>query len=320
MTGHPSPWAGLRLARAGLLVASLVACADPADPTPAGADADSVRVARPLYTREYVFVGERADAPLVVPFAFRASDTGSALERTARGWLAHAATWDPFLTEAWSTPRASGVWRIVPRGPLSLVADGPLDLSALWFEHGDRRLRLDLRAPLSGWTQGDDARYRFRDARLQLGPESVPGTVVEGLRIRRPPTGRARDDDDWLFLVSGDSLRLLVAEASGGERSARRTLAGAIRGEAESWWDDAQVRWVEMRPLEEARRDVPLRWSFSVPAAGIHGEVVALGYNIQLGEERGGQRAVELRYTVEGWVEIDGARSPVIGTIRHNQG
>jgi hypothetical protein len=84
-------------------------------------------------------------------------------------------------------------------------------------------------------------------------------------------------------------------------------------------WERAQIRWIEMRPYEQARRDIPLRWSLRVPGAEREGEIEALGFDVVVGAERAGRRAVEARYTVEGWVSVDGVRTTVVGMVRHTQ-
>ena len=76
---------------------------------------------------------------------------------------------------------------------------------------------------------------------------------------------------------------------------------------------------MEVRPYQEARRDIPRRWTFRIPGAAVMGEVSAVGFDVEMGPERGARRALEVRYTVEGWVEIGGERSDVTGMIRHTQ-
>lgn len=308
----------------GLLLALLPAlllgaCGNEADEAPSGgAGAGAGDTLSTRYQREFVYLGERGASPLVVPFVFRAVQRGDSIQRTGRAGLAHGPTWDPFLDEAWSTPRVTGVWRVLPAGDLRLAVGGPADVEALWYQRGDRSLRLDLRRPISGWNQGNTARYRLVAADLRLGTESTPGVVLESLQILRP-SGAGRDSD-WLFLAAGDTLRLVLAESMTRESpGGGRGFAWAWTAEGERSWERAEVRWMETRSYEDARRDIPLHWSFRVAEAGLHGEVSAIGINPRVGPERPGRRAVEVRYTVEGWVEIEGRRSAVLGTVRHVQ-
>lgn len=300
-----------------LLLAALAACGGPEAPVEAGEGAGDGSGPTFRYAREYTFVGMRADTPFVVPFAFRATPAGESLDREARAWLGRGASWEQFLDESYTNAASSGVWRVLPRGSLGLAAGGPTEVEALWFRQGSRRLRLDLGAPLTEWTQGEDVRYRVDQARLTLGEESMPGVALEMLRVERA------DDDgasDALVVASGDSLRLLVAEAMDGEGEGRGVAW--MRGpEGDRAWDVAEVRWMEVEPYEEARRDIPVRWTFRVPQAGLYGQVESMGYTVVLGEERAGRRALEARYTVRGWVQRDGqvTRSKVTGMLRHQQ-
>jgi hypothetical protein len=313
---------GLSLALITAMLLPLTACGGAADPL---GDANGPltapeAVAGVRYYRELVFVGSRGDEPLVVPFSFGAAEAGSGLERTARGWLARGATWDRFLDDAFTTSAAGGVWRLVPHANLRVAAGGPAEIEALWFQEGERRLRLELEAPTSNWNQGGDARFRLVRARLLLGPETVRGSVLEKLRVERPlddgwPPGQ---DFDGLFLTSGDSIQLVLAESVGGEAAAT-SYAWARLPAGERAWSNAEIRWLDMRPYQEARRDLPRRWTFRIPAADIEGELEAAGYDVVLGPERAGRRAVEVRYTVRGWVYIQGEQAEIVGMIRHTQ-
>jgi hypothetical protein len=152
---------------------------------------------------------------------------------------------------------------------------------------------------------------------LHLGAERTSGLVLESLQVHAP--GRVGRDSDLLFLTSGDTLALVLGETLSREGVAGRGFAWAWRPGGEQAWERAEVRWLELRAFEEARRDIPLHWSFRVPEAAIHGEVSALGMEPRVGAERPGRRPVEIRYTVEGWIEVGEARSPVIGVITHIQ-
>src|SRR5690606_19680432 len=118
--------------------------------------------------------------------------------------------------------------------------------------------------------------------------------------------------------VAGDSLQLVIGESVSDE-GPRQGFAWVRSGDSERTWADGEVRWLEVRSLQDARRDIPQKWTFRVPGARIEGEVSALGHDAVVGPERGARRAVEVRYTVTGWVSVDGERRDVRGTIRHSQ-
>lgn len=285
-----------------------------------GASSTGGAAPRPGYVREYVFLGSSGHEPLVAPFAFRATSAEQDVARLARGWLARGAHWEKFLDEQWRGSATAGVWRVVPHGELEVAARGASEVDALWYEGEDRRLRLQIGGPISGWTQGDNARFRVHQGRLALGGETVAGAVLQLLEVDRGGLGRnAADPADWIFLSGGDSLRLAMARLGAAQDRFGTSFAWTGRADAERSWDMAEIESMEPRPLPEARRDIPLRWRFRIPGAGVQGEVRALGFAPVLGAEREGRRAVDVRYTVSGWVEVDGRRSRVHGMVRHSQ-
>ena len=263
------------------------------------------------------------DATLAAPFAFRVRPTGERHEREMRAWLARGETWDPFIDVSWSSAPTGGVWRVVPHGELRIAAGGP-GLEALWYDSGGRRLRLELGEPRSTWQGGDRKRFRLLDGALTVGSETVAGLVVEELQVVAAPTGGAGAPTtayDRFVLVDESGFRLyLLHERVAGEPSAgAESTSWAYVGGGEDAYQEARVEWAEVRPLEEARRDIPLHWRFESAEAGVTGEVTAVGYHTTVGAERGGRRAVEVRYSVEGWVETGGERVEVRGVVRHEQ-
>lgn len=304
-----------------LVVAALAACGGTGD-SPGEAEGASPNGGTETlrYNRDYVFVARTAEGPLVVPFRFRASDGGEDLERTVTGWLARGGTWDRFLEEQSRTSRSAGVWRVLPDGDLTVLAGGATEVEGLRFDRGDRRLNLDLGSPLTGWNQGGETRFRILEGQLNVGGEAYSGPVLELLRVDRVRADGwpAPQEFDALFLTSGDSLQMMIAEGLG-TGSKREGFSWYLDGEIERNWDQGEVRWVEVLPYQEARRDIPRRWTFRIPGAAVTGEVSAAGFDVEMGPEREARRALEVRYTVEGWVEIDGQRSDVTGMIRHTQ-
>jgi hypothetical protein len=273
------------------------------------------------YTREFVFVGERTGVPVVVPFVFSARERDSQLEREVRAWLAHGSDWDPFLQESWSTPPAGGVWKVLPHGDLRVVAGGPSDVEALVFRRGERRLRLTPEILRATWATRDELQYRLFEGRLELAGQALRGSVLETYRVQRGPADElaAPGALDWMFVTDGGTLHLLLTEAMGEEREGEKTFAWSVSAVAEQNWPSAQVRWLEMLTVEQARREVPIAWSFRIPDGGVEGEVFSLGYHLQLGPDRPGRRAVLLRHNVEGWAQVGEDRYRIFGLLRHSQ-
>ncbi len=209
---------------------------------------------------------------------------------------------------------------MVPQGGLRVTAGGPTELEALRFAQGERRLRLDIDSPITEWNEEAGVRFRLIAGRLGIGTETFTGPVLEMLRVDQtdPDGWPAGLDADAIFLISGDSLQMLLTRSTGGEGE-DTGYAWTRTASLERTWDRAEVQRMELQPYQEARREIPMRWRFRIPAAGIEGEVQAAGFDAILGPERGGRRVVEIRYTVEGVVNLEGKQRPVVGMIRHTQ-
>lgn len=313
---------GPRRSTLALLLATVFsmpwACRPAEDPATAGGT-ETEAAAPWRYDREFTFVGLREESALAVAIAARASPTGDGLDRSLRAWLAHDSTWDAFVDERWPAAAAGGVWRVVPRGSLRFTADAAGSVESLWYSAGERRLRIALEDALSDWHGGERERARLRAATLALGSERLDGVVVEEMEVDRAPArGSAEQGRDRIVLLGADGTTFYIRAEAPLDRSAG--TGRLIMAPGEPATAGARVRWLEMRPLEEARRDVPVRWAIEVPAAGLIGEVEAVGQVVVAGEERGGRRAVEVRFTLRGWVERYGDRTTVAGEARHEQG
>jgi hypothetical protein len=301
------------------LVLPLVGCPGTSEP-PEGTEAGrtDAGAGRTRYVREIVYVGRMGDTLLVVPFSFATEPNDGGARRSASAWLGRGERWERFLDEEWSAPTGPGVWRILPRGDLRLLAGGPTELEALVFRRGDRSLRLALEDTTSGWLRAGDGRYRTLGARLTLGGEHVPGTALESLRTEGGRAGPRRLELDRIFLTDGRDLRLLLTEGMS-EGETDRSYAWGLGLPGERSWDRAEVRWLETRTLQAARRDIPLRWSFTIPEGAISGEVASVGFDAQVLGTGTVRRPVEVRYAVEGWLEIGGGRRRVFGVLWHTQ-
>jgi hypothetical protein len=275
--------------------------------------------ARTQYVREIVFIGRSSDTLVVVPFSFTTETTESgATNRSMAAWLGRGERWERFLHDEWVESPGIGVWRILPRRDLRLLAGGPAEIEALIYRRGERSLRLSLEDTTSGWLRAGDGRYRTLRASLSLGGESLPGTVLESLRTEGGRPALRRREMDRLFLTDGRELRLLLTEGMA-EGATDRSYAWGLGMPGERSWDQAQVRWLETRTIQAARREIPTRWSFTIPEGGISGEVEAAGFDAQIGGEGPIRRPVAARYAVEGWMEVNGVRRNVFGVLWHAQ-
>lgn len=298
-----------------LMSTAMLGCAEE-DTTPRGQGAGGTASLLPQQTREILFAGRRDGQPLATVFAFRNVDGRGGRSREARGWLGHAGSWETFLDERWASGQHGSGWTIVPHDQLRVAAGGANEVEAIWFERSGRFLRLEFGDPLAEWSQGPTERFHLFDASVDVGGEVSRGIALELLRVRRPtddhPTQR-----DHLLLQSGDSVVLFVAVEREEGNDPPLTIAWLQDGSGRREWGEAQLLARGERALPEARREIPRRWSFVVPGAGIRGEVYGNGFAAESGAERAGRRAVEARYTVTGWMESGGRRLNVSGLARH---
>jgi hypothetical protein len=273
----------------------------------------------PRQTREMIFVGQRGGRPLVAVFAFRTVNGSVTRSREVRGWLGHGREWETFLDERWSSGAHGSAWTIVPHGPLRVAAGGPGEIEALWFSRGGRSLRLELEEVLGEWSRGPASRLHLFSAALTVGGQTTSGPVMELLRLRRPAEDAAVTSEQFL-LTSGDSLVLMLAtgRSENGQSNGSPAIAWLRRRGEEQEWSEVHVIPRGGRPVLEARREIPRGWGILVPEAGLRGEVRPLAFSAEIGlVERTGRRGVMARYTVTGWIELDGRRVDVTGMARH---
>jgi hypothetical protein len=273
------------------------------------------------YERGLTFVAREGDGLLAVPFAFRVLPQGEQHLREARAWLARGDAWDAFVNDQWTASPAAGVWRVLPHGDVRLGASSSGGIEWLSFSSGDRRLRLEMNEEAEGWYGAERERFRISSGTLRLATEAIGGSVVEEMRVTgRPDTADGGGVLDRIILLDreGLALYLLHERMETATDTVHRPSWVLARGMSQPS-QDGRVRWVQVRPFEDARRDIPLHWAFAAPDARIHGEVTALGLDAFLGEEQGGRRGVEVHYNVEGWLERDGNRVEVVGIVRHEQ-
>lgn len=309
------------MVRLPCLFAVLLLASCGVDDPPAAPETASVPAAEGhRYSREILFVGRRQDEPLVTTIVSRVTDLPSRRVRELRGWLAHEQEWERFLDDRWRARRLGSPWTLVPHGQLRLAATPGAEIENVWFREGSRSLRLEVGGGVAAWNRGSHTRVRLFSGTLAVGAERTRGVVAELLRLDDSDSdGRPMPDLTHLLLASGDSVHL-VAAVGGDLRKTGPSLAWWRGAEEVREWQRVELTGLANRPLAEARREIPYRWRLSVPDGGIIGEIEARGLAAEIGEERGGLRAVEVRYTVVGWVEREGRRMEVVGVLKLTRG
>lgn len=271
-----------------------------------------------IYERNFVFTTLGRDTAFVVPWLFTVRTRPGGVERHIRGWLARGETWDAFYDEVWEGPPSRAPWRILPRGPLRLVVGENDAVENIVFEAGPRALELELGEALAEWAGPEGETLRIHDGSLYLADRRLPGLILDMARSARadqPAPG------DWMFLVSGDSLQMVV-ERPFTARTAPADSLATYRAWARLdfrtlQWPEVRVTWSEVRSYEPARRDVPQAWTLSGGEPALAGTITAETARLQAGDGAGPTLPVDAVFLVAGDLVLQGRTFPVRGFVRH---
>ncbi len=306
-----------------LLLAATSGCSDrgdpPDDPSVSGAARDSASRATlgRIYEQRIVFVPLGSNPAVIVPVFFSARTVPGGVIRSARGWLTQGDDWETFFEDRWQGPPTRAPWRPLPRRSLRLVVGEGDVLESVVYEEGSQLLELDLEAGLVEWTGPEGDALRLHEGGLRFGGQQVPGVVMEMNRVRPGPEPTA---GDWAFLISGDSLAVLLESPRQAEAGARGAFVGFGRLDFQDLrWPEVTVDWAETRSYEPARRDIPMSWVISSPGAEIRGGFEVSAAWLEAGDGEGPVLPVEALYAVSGELRVDGRAYPATGLFRHRR-
>jgi len=270
------------------------------------------------YERHIVFLTTRGDSSLVVPWSFSARTRPGGVDRRVEGWLARSGTWDPFFSEAWEGPQSRVPWRILPRGPIRMIVGQRDALERLFFEEGPKRLEVVLEDLLVEWTGPRAQTFRIHEGAAVLASGRVPGVVLDLARAR---TWEDPAPGDWAFLVSGDTLQMVMEDQAGasGPQGGEYSVWARV-GFSQEQWQGIQLAWSETRAFEPARRDIPMAWEIRSRTVAMEGNLTAVAPFLETGEGEGPVLPVEALYQVSGTLSLNGREYPVQGLIRHTRG
>lgn len=261
-----------------------------------------------------------SDTMLVVPIFFSARTTPEGVLRRIRGWVARGGAWESFADEEWRGPPSRTPWRVVPRGPVRLVVGDGGAIETVIFRDPPRLLELDLGEELVEWTGTDGSTFHLEGSSALLGSRSFEGVTLDLARGRDLEDG---SPGDWAFLVSGDSLQMVLespTEAPPGTESAFQAFGRVDFRRFQ--WPDVTVEWTESRAYEPARRDVPGAWRFVSSGPGgpqISGSFSSRSSQLTTGSGEGPVLPVDALFIVSGTVELEGSEYPVQGLYRHRR-
>lgn len=314
----------ISILKTGVLLLFLSVGCGPGEEGPAGEGMPGGESSQPIrnfqgrsYERHIVFLTAQGDSTLVVQWSFTAQTKPGGVDRSIRGWLARSDTWDPFVSEGWESPPTRVPWRILPRGPARIIV-GPGDaVERIFFEEGPRRLEVILGNLLVEWTGQRAQTFRIHEGSTLLSSGQVPGFVLDMARAwtaEDPPPG------DWVFLISGDSLQVVLEDQAGEGAPPGGAFSGWGRVEfTDRQWQNLRLIWSDVRAFEPARRDVPMSWQIQSGESEIEGFLDAVNPFLEAGEGEGPMLPVDALYQVSGTLILAGREFPVRGLIRHQQ-
>jgi hypothetical protein len=307
---------------ATLLTFAGLACTDPApevfleSPGATARDASRAFPGR-SYERNFVFATVTGDSLLLVPWLFETTTQPGRVVREARGWMERSGTWDAFFAERWETPPTRIPARILPYGSLRLVVREGSAVDGIIFDEGTRNLELALGRVLIEWSGPRGEVFQLLDGSLYLGDRRLDGIVLHMARGSSADSPRA---GDWAFLVSGDSLQLVLQGESEHQGEPLPTYRGWARLDSESLqWSTLAVDWVETNAFQPARRDVPVSWSISSTEGDLRGVLEVRSADVRAGQGSGPVLPVQAFFEVEGTVTIEERTFPVRGLFRHER-
>ncbi len=314
----------LPLLRAGLLLLAVATACTPSRDAPPQTPPQSEEPSPPTrnfhgrsYERNLVFLTGQGDSTLLVPWFFTARTRAGGVDRRVRGWLARSGEWDPFMEDSWEGPPTQVPWRILPRGPTRLIVGLDDALERVVFQEGPRQLEVILGNLLAEWTGSRAQTFRIQEGATRLSDRRVEGFILD---MSRAWTAEDEPPGDWGFLISGDSVQIVLEDAGptgdpqGGSFSFWTRLDFTDRR-----WDRVRLEWSEQRPFEPARRDVPISWEVRHPRREVSGSLTTSAPFLEAGEGEGPVLPVDALFQVAGTLTLDGRAFPVRGLIRHVQ-
>jgi hypothetical protein len=269
------------------------------------------------YERHIVFLTEQGDSTMVVHWSFTASTRPDGVDRTIQAWLARSDTWDGFVSEAWETASTRVPWRILPRGQARIIVGQGNALERIFFEEGARRLEVTLGELLVEWSGQQAQTFRIHQGETLLSSGEVDGFVLD---MARAWTGEDTPPGDWAFLLSGDSLQMVLEDLSLQSGPEGGAFSAWVREDTlDRQWEELRLPWAETRAFEPARRDVPMGWELRSDGGEISGVLRSVSPYLEEGEGEGPMLPVNALFQVSGTLLLDGREFPVQGLLRHYQ-
>jgi hypothetical protein len=316
--------AAVRIRLLGALVVCALsgACGDstpepPAQPAGAGPSDAEAGGQIPTHERSFVFAGFTGDSILLVPWIMRTSARPDSVAREARGWLGRRGAWDPFYAEHWTTPPTRAPARVLPHGAMRLLVQEDDVVDGIIFGEGARRLELALGEVEATWGGPRGETVELVDGVAYLAAQRVEGVIAH---VARASVGAAVPGGDWGLLVSGDSMRLVLAadvEHGGSTEPVYRGYAEI--GSEERLSTEVRVVWTTTQAFPPARRDIPVAWRLSTEDGSLRGDLRVVFSDIQASAGPGPLFPVRALYAVTGEIATPDGAFVVQGLFVHER-
>jgi hypothetical protein len=317
----------LKRRAAAALVASaafLAGCGAPegepaAEPEEQGTpDAATATFRGRTYERNIVFTALSGDSAFVVPWLISGQTQPGGVRRQARGLLARGSTWEEFYDQSWETQPTRTPWRVLPHESLRLLVGEGDAIEGMIFSEGQRQLELEVTGgALMEWTGTRGQVFRLLDGAAYLSDQRVAGLILDMSRVHGSEEAK---HGDWAFLVSGDSLQVVLensAAAPPGTRGAYRIWARLDFRDLQ--WTSVTVDWADVSAFEPARQDIPVSWTLSSDDEQVEGVLQVESAHVVAGEGAGPLLPVDALFLVVGTIRIEQRTFPVRGLFRHTR-
>lgn len=307
---------------AALAVSALAGCsgpepeAAPIDPTTPAPEAAGNFPGR-SYERNFVFAALTGDSVFLVPWLMETTTLPGTVVREADAWLARSGTWEGFYSATWETPPTRTPARVLPHGSFRIVVRDGDAIDGIIFDEGTRNLELALGNVLMQWGGPGGEVFQLLDGSLYLADQRLGGIVLDMARGSESDQPRG---GDWAFLLSGDSLQVVLegdAEHTTEQTPAYRAWARLDFRDLR--WSEVQVDWGETQAFQPARRDVPVSWTITSANAELSGVLDVRSADIRPGTGDGPVLPLRALFEVSGSLVVDGRTFPVRGMFTHER-
>lgn len=290
-----------------VLVLGLLAACDRSDPP--GARQAGEPEPQPIgatYGRDLLFLAGLEAEPMAALFRFSMVTEPNHVRRGARAWLGRNGAWSELLEPtSWRGEPMRDPWRLIPHGPLRIIADASGDLEALVHRGAEREFRLSPSTPVTEWSPTEHSHFRVRQADLVLDEDPLGGILLD---VQVGSLTRGELLTTTAFLTDGRDLYLVVASGPDG-----RSPAWIRLGLREEGWENVGF-------LDDEEDEAVLH--LSEPQGQLLGELRVTGRQLTISgadpANGGSDNGESVLLAANGWVEVHGERRPVYGIVRRD--